>query len=106
MINMASLAALVIIVVCACVAWLVVDSLNKVWPAHWRWLKVLAAGLLPTLIIVAVLVAWHVYARIEYERGPREGFMSPLLILLYGYPYVLLNIVVSFAVAFRGSRQR
>lgn len=104
--DMALLAVLAILAVSGCVVWLVVTILSQAWPASRRWPKVLLAGLTPTLIIIALLSAWHVWARIEYENAPQEGFMSPLLILLYGFPYALLNLAVNFGVALRVSRAR
>jgi hypothetical protein len=63
-----------------------------------------SAGILPTLLIIGALTIWHF---IELGRqAPPRMYMSPLLILLYGYPFVLANLAINMAVAYRFGKSR
>ena len=88
------------------ITWFVVAWLNKVLPARMRFQKIAIAGLMPTLLIVAFFSVWHVYERMEYEQGPKEGFMSPLVFLIVGFDFVLGNLVINLAVASLFGRPR
>lgn len=73
--------------------------LEKCFPNWWPWVKVALSGLFPTVFIIAALFVWHEIAVAEHSRNPSEGFMSPLLVLLYGFPYVLINLAANIAAA-------
>jgi hypothetical protein len=76
----------------------IVDRYFENWS---RRSKGLFAGILPSLIIVFLLVGWHIQATAEYAKGPQDGFMSPLLVLIYGFPLFLAYLIFSFIVANR-----
>ena len=69
-------------------------------------LKIFVAGISPSLLIVVVLAVWHYFEYKAYLRGPQEGWMGPLLFLIYGFPYFMLNVLCNFMVAGFFSRQR
>jgi hypothetical protein len=67
-----------------------------------RTLRVLVAGFAPSMLIVLVLSAWQVQARTEFDQTlhePGDGFMGPLLFLIYGYPVFLAHLLMNLAVA-------
>jgi hypothetical protein len=59
------------------------------------------AGILPTLAALIALTLWHFQAEAAYARGPQTGFMSPLVILIYAFPYFALNLVANLYAARR-----
>jgi hypothetical protein len=46
-----------------------------------------------------VLTAWHVQVLPDVRAGKQEGFMSPLVILIYGFPIFLMNLVLNYVVS-------
>lgn len=60
--------------------------------------KIIAAGIFPSLLIVAILAVWHYFEYQAYLRGPQEGWMGPLLFLIYGFPYFVMNILCNLMV--------
>jgi hypothetical protein len=81
----------------------IIDSYLVNWSSR---SKLLFAGILPSLIIVLLLVGWHIQATAEYAKGPQNGFMSPLLVLIYGFALVLAYLIFSFIVANRARTKK
>ena len=64
------------------------------------------AGLLPISLIVLALYVWERIERARYEAsGSDEGYMGPMLFLLYGYPLVILIVIACFVAALRADRR-
>lgn len=61
--------------------------------------RLILSGLLPTILIVIALVVWHYLARSVYEHGLHRGFVSPLVMLIYGFPVFALNLFLNFYAA-------
>lgn len=90
---------------------LVVPSLGIVWGLVWAmhrtWRRVPQAtltflgGSAPTILLVVGLIVLDRHERAVYAAGPQDGYMSPLVGLLYGFPFILLNLVLNFVVAHR-----
>ncbi len=82
-------------------------SFATAWLLGWRWKGarhstiVLISGFLPTALIVAALVVLHILWRARHEGG-----YSPLLILLYGFWLVALNLFCNLMVALFPARAR
>ena len=71
-----------------------------------RILRVAMGTLMPISLIVLTLYVWHVIDYARYEAcGIEEGYMSPLVILLYGFPYIILIVIASFVAALRADRR-
>lgn len=79
----------------ACLAWL---------GAGRRTTRTILAGVLPTAAVIAALTVWHFVAKREFVPNPKHGFLSPLFILNFVYPYVLMNLLLNLVVAFRFGR--
>lgn len=81
-------------------------ALTKLHSLSNVWLRWLAAGTLPTLLIIACLFVRDHFEYIEYLKGPQEGWMSPLVGLIYGFPYFVANLVINFlAAGYAGHRR-
>jgi hypothetical protein len=76
----------------------IIDSYFVNWSSR---SKGLFAGILPSLIIAFLLAGWHIQATAEYAKEPQNGFMSPLLVLIYGFPLFLAYLIFSLIVANR-----
>jgi hypothetical protein len=88
-----------VLVGCSVVVWIAVKVLNRIgegWPI---WAKVGLAGTLPTLLIIAALTLWHVQVVSDVRAGRQEGFMSPLVILIYGFPIFFVNLALNYLAA-------
>jgi len=80
-------------------AWFSAIGLVRIFPARGRSLWIAASALLPTMMIVIGLVVWDRFEWHEYLKGPRDGYMSPLVGLIYGFPLVLINLICNTAAA-------
>jgi hypothetical protein len=88
-----------VLVGCLTVVWLTVLVLKRAgadWP---NWLKAFLAGILPTMLIIAGLTVWHFQVLEDVRAGRQEGFMSPLVILIYGFPIFFVNLAANFLAA-------
>jgi chromate transport protein ChrA len=77
------------------VVWLATEALSRIaagWPL---WAKAILCGALPTLIIIAVLTVWHMQVMGEVRAKGQHEFMSPLVILIYGFPIFFVNFVIN-----------
>ena len=54
---------------------------------------------MPTLLVILVLVIGHVIW-LQYPSASGVGTYSPLMILLYGYWLVVLNLAANLVAAF------
>jgi hypothetical protein len=58
------------------------------------------SGFGPLIIIIAGLALWHFVEFSAYQAsGSQDGFMGPLLILLYGFPYFVIMVFLNLAAA-------
>ena len=74
---------------------------------HWsKFLSILFAGIAPSVLIVIVLALLHLWFSAGHSNGADEGFMSPLLVLLYGYPIFLINLGINLLVAYSFSKRK
>lgn len=65
-----------------------------------RFKSIIIAGLAPVILIILVIGIWHFVELSAYRAsGSREGWMSPLLIFLYGFPYFVIMIAVDLVAA-------
>ena len=95
------------VALCSGLAWLVAARLSRKRATVDRALKIIFAGLLPTLLIVAALAVWQVVARYQYDHGPtHDGFMGPMAGLIYGFPLVVGNLVTNMIFAVWSGRSR
>lgn len=63
-------------------------------------LRIMIAGFLPTVLIVLAIGIWHYVELAEYRTsGSLDGFMGPLLILIYGFPFFIITVVGGFIAA-------
>lgn len=63
-------------------------------------LRIMIAGFLPTVLIVLALGIWHYVELAEYRAsGSQDGFMGPLLFLIYGFPFFIITVVAGFIAA-------
>jgi hypothetical protein len=87
----------------ALISWFVGRRLKQNWP---RPLKVLIAGLLPTVTTIVFIGIWH-YVELENyrESGSQDGFMGPLVILVYGFPIFLLMLIADLIAAAIASKR-
>ena len=94
------------IAVFSAASWLAAKGLIGALPFRGRSLWIVVAGLLPTALIIIGLVIWDQIAWREYLKGPREGYMSPLVGLIYGFPWLAANLVGNMSAAvWSGKRQ-
>ena len=92
---------------CAGLAWLVAARLTRERTTAYRGLKIIFAGLLPTLFIVFGLAVWEVIARYQYDHGPtHDGFMGPMVGLIYGFTFILGNLITNMIFAVLRGRSR
>ena len=86
---------------CSGLAWLVSARFSCNNVAANRVPKLLFAGLVPTLLLVFALAIWQIIARYQYDRGPiHDGFMGPMVGLIYGFRLVLGNLITNMVFAF------
>jgi hypothetical protein len=93
--------AVFVFVACAALPFactIIVDKCCRMWSSR---SKGLLAGILPSLIVVFVLAILHFQARAQYATGPQDGFMSPLALVIYGFPLFVVYLIFSFAIAHR-----
>jgi hypothetical protein len=92
---------IIILIGSSIITFVVMKVVNKRFQ-HWEnWKRVWIAALAPSMLILILLVALHFYVvSLSHGDGSQEGFMSPLLILFYGYPIFLINLAISFAIAY------
>ncbi len=65
-----------------------------------RFKSFIIAGSVPVILVTLALGIWHFVELSAYRAsGSREGFMGPLLILLYGFPYFVIMIAVDLVAA-------
>ena len=70
-------------------------------------LRIVAGTLVPISLIVLALYVWHAFSLASYEAsGSEEGFMSPLAILIYGFPFVILIVIASFVASLRADTHK
>ena len=81
------------------ISWFSAIGLVRRLHSRGRSLWIVTAGLLPTALIIIGLAIWDHFAWQEYLKGPRDGYMSPLVFLLYGFPFLLGNLVMNLAAA-------
>ncbi len=61
---------------------------------------------MPISVIVLALYVWHEIDLARYEAsGSEEGFMSPLAILIYGFPFVMMIVIACFVAALWAGRR-
>ena len=72
-----------IIAITSIVTFFAMRFLDRHMPNTYSLPKIIAAGIFPSLLIVAVLAVWHYFEYQAYLRGPQEGWMGPLLFLIY-----------------------
>ena len=65
---------------------------------------IVAAGLLPSALVVAALVAGHIMW-LSGEGTPGHAMYSPLIFLLVGFPWFLVGLVANVAAAAWGTRR-
>jgi hypothetical protein len=84
---------------CALISAGIASLLRRRYGVEGRLRRILIAGFEPTLLIVVALSIWQVVARMEFDRTHHEdGFMGPLVILIYGFPLILGNLCANLAV--------
>lgn len=65
-----------------------------------RFKSIIIAGFAPVILIILALGIWHFMQLSAYRAsGSQEGFMGPLLFLLYGFPYFVMMIAVDLVAA-------
>jgi len=65
-----------------------------------RFKSIIIAGFVPVILSTLALYIWHFVERSAYRAsGSQEGFMSPLLFLLYGFLYFVIMIAVDLVAA-------
>jgi hypothetical protein len=99
------LVALALIGVCSSVSFFAKRQLEKLFPRVREELKFFSSALLPTLITVMTLLIWDHYDYQQYLKGPQEGRMGPLLFLIYGFPWFIINLVCNFSAVIHATRQ-
>ncbi len=88
-----------IIAITSVVSFFGIRFLDRRMPIKYSLPKIIVAGIFPSILIVAILAVWHYFEYQAYLRGPREGFMGPLLLLIYGFPYFIINLLCNLFVA-------
>ena len=92
---------------CSGLSWLVVAHLVRGHTNGSRGLKIAFAGLLPTLLLIVGVWVWEVIARYQYDHGPaHDGFMGPMVGLIYGLPFLLGNLSANMIIAAWRGRSR
>jgi uncharacterized protein YybS (DUF2232 family) len=91
---------LLFVSICSALSWFVADFLARRTRQRNSILKSAFAGIVPTLLIVLGLAVWDHFAWQEYLKGPRDGYMSPLVGLIYGGFHLFGNLVCNLASAF------
>ena len=80
-----------------------------------RWLNgrffrpasILIAGFAPVVLIVSAIGIWNQVELSAYRAsGSQEGYMGPLLILLYGFPYFVIMVVVDLVAAASAGKRK
>lgn len=86
-----------LLAVTAGLSWFIMRLLGDRWARPGR---IFVAGISPFILILLAIGIWHYVELREYQASEsQEGFMGPLLILLYGFPYFIVMLVIDFAVA-------
>jgi hypothetical protein len=76
---------------------------SKGWPSGGR---VLAAGIAPMMLLIATLWVWDKVARAQLSTmEQQEGYMGPLLLLLYGFPFLVIMLVANVLAAIAALRK-
>ena len=57
------------------------------------------AGCLPTVLLLLAIVALHLWALAKYHSGPKDGFMSPVIVVVMTWPIILMNLMANFITA-------
>lgn len=93
--------ALILCGICSILSYAASFAVARFMPAFPRATRVLIAGLLPTGLYVIALIAWH----LVWLRSGESGY-SPLVLLIYGWWLVGLNLVLNLiAAGFPGQKQ-
>jgi hypothetical protein len=99
------LGAIAIIAVCAAISFFTLRQLEKSLFHLSSGFKFFFAALLPTLLMILILFVWDYYDYQEYLKGPQEGRMGPLLFLIYGFPFFVVNLACNFLAAILATRK-
>jgi hypothetical protein len=99
------LVAITIIVICSAVSFFAIRQLELLSSSVGAGFKFFFAALLPTLLIILILFVWDHYDYQEYLKGPQVGRMGPLLFLIYGFPFFVINLVCNFLAAIHAIRE-
>ena len=85
-------------------SWLIMRWLRGRWS---RLVSIFVAGISPFAFIVLAVGVWH-YAEVRAHQlnGSEGGFMGPALILVYGFPYFVILLIVDFAAAASSGRRK
>jgi heme/copper-type cytochrome/quinol oxidase subunit 3 len=99
------LSAIAIIAVCSAVSFFAQRQLEQLFSRFSAGFKFFFAALLPTLLMILILLVWEYYDYQEYLKGPQEGRMGPLLFLIYGFPFFVVNLACNFLAAILATRK-
>ena len=91
---------------CSLLSFLFITLIKRYFHGRRRLSKILTAGLLPTTILIFALIIWHYIELAAHQKGPQLGYMSPLLLLIYGFPIVVVNLVVNILVAYKACAKK
>lgn len=62
--------------------------------------QIFVAGLAPLVLLVTILWVWDRIERAEHAaQGLGPEYMGPLLLLIYGFPFLIIMVVVDFLAA-------
>jgi hypothetical protein len=98
------LLALAIIALSAASSWFSMRVVERRYSHRRRSVNIFIAGVIPLLVAVILLVAWDIVLQVRYPVEGSNGNMSPLILLIYGYPYFALMLLGCFATASRVKR--
>jgi hypothetical protein len=68
--------------------------------------KLMLAALTPTIMIIAGIIVWQLIDEAMLPPERRVEYMGPLLLLIYGFPWFIVNLVVNVLAAIRGLYHR
>ncbi len=109
--NWGVFAVIFSIIGCCCLfSIFVAKALSRNLNHVWKSVRFLVAWLVPTLLLVTGILTMHFIERWEYERQVAagliqdEGYMGIGVILVYGFPLFVINIIVNGLVAYRATK--
>ena len=86
--------------ICSIVAYVSALTLARRWMMSRRF-SMLAGGIAPTVIILVALIASHIIWLARHQGG-----YSPLVIVIYGFWLIALNLFCNLAAAGAAARNR